>query len=331
MIRSAGFRSTIDRALEVSIVGSFTRIGPAVRSRLFHWEPVAAYRMDGKIAVVSGATSGLGLVAATELARLGARVVLLARDRERAQKVIDVIASTGAVRPMVVVADMGDLASVRRAAEQLQELTRIDVLIHNAGAMTQRLTLSPQGNELTVAVQLLGPFLLTHLIGAQLQTHTSRVIFVTSGGMYAQPLDVEALHANAAGYKGVTTYARVKRAQMSLVEAWAPRVASLGITMTAMHPGWADTPGIRASLPRFRRVVGPLLRTPEEGADTMVWLAAAPGAGTPPGSLWLDRRARDAHRLERTRDSDTVAERARLWAFCSERSGLSDDELAMLS
>jgi NAD(P)-dependent dehydrogenase (short-subunit alcohol dehydrogenase family) len=288
--------------------------------------------MDGKVAVVTGATSGLGLVAATELVRLGARVVLVARDGRRAQEVSAAIAAkTGAVRPMVVVADMGDLASVRRAAERLQQFVRIDVLIHNAGAMTRTRTLSPQGNEQTVSVQLLGPFLLTHLVGAPLRTQGSRVIFVTSGGMYAQPLDVDALDARGAGYNGVAAYARVKRAQMSLVEAWGPRVARLGITMTAMHPGWADTPGIRASLPTFRRVVGPLLRTPAEGADTMVWLAAAPLAGDPPGTLWLDRRARSPHRLLRTRRSDTAFERAKLWSFCCERSGVTGDELAVLS
>jgi dehydrogenase/reductase SDR family member 12 len=330
--RLAGVRSAVDEALEASVVGSFTRIGPAVRERLFHWEPLATHRMDGKIAVVTGATSGLGLVAATELARLGARVVIVARDHARAERVSVAIADAAAVDPpTVVVAEMGDLESVRRAAGELRALPRIDVLIHNAGAMGLRRTYSPQGIEQTVAAQLVGPFLLTHLVGAQLRAQPSRVIFVTSGGMYAQALDVDALEASPADYNGVTVYARVKRAQMSLVEAWAPRLASLGIRMTAMHPGWADTPGIRASLPTFRRVVGPLLRTPEQGADTMVWLASAPDAGTPPGTLWLDRRRRSPHRLSRTRRSDTAAERARLWAFCRDRSGIATDELAALA
>ena len=154
---------------------------------------------------------------------------------------------------------------------------------------------------------------------------------MTSGGMYTEPLHVDSLEMGPDVYDGVTAYARVKRAQVSLVERWAPQLHHLAITMAAMHPGWADTPGVRTSLPTFRRVVGPLLRTPSEGADTIVWLASAPGGGTPSGSLWLDRRQRSPHRLRRTRRSDTAAERARLWTFCCERSGITSDELATLS
>jgi len=325
-------RSGIDRVLEASVVGSFTRIGPAVRRRLFDWEPLAAHRMDGKVAVVTGATSGLGLVTATELARLGSRVVLLVRDAERGRRVSNVIGATaGSGEVIVVEVDTGDLEGIRRAAAALNNLAAIDVLIHNAGALSATRKVSPQGVEQTVAAQLVGPFLLTHVLGAQLRKRPSRVIFVTSGGMYTEPLRVEALEMSTADYDGVTAYARVKRAQVSLVERWASRLQHLGITMTAMHPGWADTPGVRASLPTFRRVVGPLMRTPSEGADTILWLASAPGAGTPPGSLWLDRRPRSAHRLSRTRRSDTDAERARLWEFCCERSGITRDELATLA
>ncbi|MGA7988911.1 MAG: SDR family NAD(P)-dependent oxidoreductase [Candidatus Dormiibacterota bacterium] len=327
-----GVRTGVDRALEASVAGSFTRIGPAVRSRLFGWEPLAAHRIDGKISVVTGATSGLGLATATELARLGSRVVLLVRDTERGRAVgREITAATGSNDVTVVEADMGDIGSVRRAAESLRRLPGIDVLIHNAGALSRTRQVSPQGIEQTVAAQLIGPFLLTHLVGAQLRNRPSRVIFVTSGGMYTEPLHVDALEMSADVYDGVTAYARVKRAQVSLVERWAPQLNRLAITIAAMHPGWADTPGVRTSLPTFGRVVGPLLRTPSEGADTIVWLASAPGAGTPPGSLWLDRRQRSPHRLGRTRRSDTAAERARLWTFCCERSGITGDELAALS
>jgi dehydrogenase/reductase SDR family protein 12 len=328
----ASVRTGVDRALEASVVGSFTRIGPAVRRRLFNWEPPATHGMDGKISVVTGATSGLGLVTATELARLGSRVVLLVRDRERGRAVSNEIAeTTGSSDVTVVAVDMGDLDAVRRAATALRDLPRIDVLVHNAGALGRARQVSPQGIEQTVAAQLLGPFLLTNLLGAQLRFVGSRVIFVTSGGMYTEPLDVEALEMSPETYNGATAYARVKRAQVSLVERWAPQLDGLAITMTAMHPGWADTPGVRTSLPAFRRIVGPLLRTPSQGADTIIWLASAPGAGIPSGSLWLDRRQRSPHRLSRTRRSDTVAERERLWMFCCERSGITSNELAALS
>lgn len=332
MINGNRLRAGLDRALEASVVGSFTRIGFAARSRLFRWEPLSTSRMDGKVSVVTGATSGLGLVTATELARLGSRVVILVRDAERGRATVRAItAATGNSDLCVIPADMGDLDSVRRAAHALRDTARVDVLVHNAGALSRTRRVNPQGIEQTLAAHLLGPFLLTSLIGAQLRNGSSRVIFVTSGGMYSEPLDVMSLEMSSDSYNGVTAYARVKRAQVSLVEYWAPQLIPLAITMSAMHPGWADTPGIRTSLPVFHRVVGPLLRTASEGADTIIWLASAPGAGTPSGSLWMDRRQRSPHRLSRTRRSDTIAERARLWAFCCERSGITADEMATLS
>ena len=128
---------------------------------------------------------------------------------------------------------------------------------------------------------------------------------------------------SAGDYNGTTAYARAKRAQVTLVELWARRLAADRITVHAMHPGWADTPGVARSLPTFRRVVGPLLRTPEEGADTLVWLAVDDGAPlAESGRFWLDRRPRPLHRLRSTRRSDTPAERERLWNWAVEKSGL---------
>jgi len=92
-----------------------------------------------------------------------------------------------------------------------------------------------------------------------------------------------------------------------------------------MHPGWADTPGVRRSLPTFRRVTGPLLRSPAQGADTLVWLAADDGIPLDTsGKFWLDRRERTIHRTASTRRSDTADERRRLWDWCVERSGFTD-------
>ena len=149
---------------------------------------------------------------------------------------------------------------------------------------------------------------------------------MTSGGMYTQPLDVGWLENPEPHYSGAVAYARVKRAQVSLNAAWAPRLATSGITMSAMHPGWVDTPGVRRSLPRFRRVMSMLLRTPSEGVDTIVWLLVTPSRRTPPGTLWLDRRSRQLHRLRRTRRSDTELQRQRLLSFCRTRSGTDFNE-----
>ncbi len=316
---------TIDAVLEASVVGSFSRVGALARRALFHWTEPQWSSLEGRVVVVTGATSGLGREVATQFARAGARVVLVARDRDRAQRTRDeIVALTGNDELSVVLADMGDLESVRSCANELRSFQMIDVLVHNAGALTRSLVTTREGLELTTAVHLVGPYLLTRLIEPELVAASARVIWVTSGGMYAEPLDLEWLAIPGPHYDGVKAYAKVKRAQVALVERWAPELASRGVTMTVMHPGWVDTPGLRQSLPAFYRLVRPFLRSSGEGVDTIAWLATAPKDSVEPGTLWLDRRARSPHRLARTRRSDTPARREGLWTFCQRSAGLDE-------
>lgn len=312
-----------DDVLEATVVGSFSRVGPMLRRNLFNWQSIDGASVRGRVAVVTGATSGLGLECATAFAQLGARVVLLVRNFELGASVVtQIIEATGNREVSMVVADLGDLESVRRAAHELGRLSAIHVLVHNAGAVSETFDLTAQGLERTAAVQLVGPFLLTTLIRDQLASGWARVVWVTSGGMYAEPLDVDWLESPAPDFDGVRAYARVKRAQVSLCAAWAPRLKPLGITMTVMHPGWVDTPGLRRSLPTFARLMSHLLRTPAQGVDTILWLVTTSRESTPPGTLWLDRRIRSRHRLARTRRSDTDEARERLLQFCHESSGI---------
>ena len=116
-------------------------------------------------------------------------------------------------------------------------------------------------------------------------------------------------------------YARTKRAQVILTELWAKRLAGTGVVVHAMHPGWADTPGVASSLPRFHRLTGPLLRSPEQGADTIVWLGAAAEPGESSGGFWHDRRRRPTHRVPWTRE--TPEDRERLWRECERLTGLA--------
>jgi NAD(P)-dependent dehydrogenase (short-subunit alcohol dehydrogenase family) len=324
LLRNLG-RRALDAALEISVIGSFSRIGPTIRRRLFRWSPLSSYPLIGRVIIVSGSTSGLGLECATQLAHLGAHVVLLVRNSEAGLRVREqIMNSTQNPEVSVVVADLGELDSVRRAALELDHYPAIHGLVHNAGALTTNFQVTSEGLEVTAATQLVGPFLLTTLLRDQLEAGRARVVWVTSGGMYTQPLDVGWLENPEPDYSGTVAYARVKRAQVSLNAAWAPKLATLGITMSAMHPGWVDTPGIRRSLPRFRHVMSWLLRTPSEGADTMVWLMVTPAERTPPGALWLDRGSRRLHRLRRTQRSDTELQRQRLLSFCRTRSGVDE-------
>lgn len=322
----------VDAALEWSVLGSFTRVGSAVRRRLDHWATLEGPRLAGRVVVMTGATSGLGLAAARAFAQLGATVEIVARNPAKA------LATCAALRQEAghaavdfTVADTGDLVALRRAAaELLARHPAIDVLIHNAGALDDARHTSPQGIELTVASQVVGPCLLTALLVPALRAAAlraaapARVLWVSSGGMYSEPLAVDRLEMSAADYDGTTAYARAKRAQVTLVALWAERLRGDRIVVHAMHPGWADTPGVARSLPRFRRLVGPLLRTPADGADTLVWLAVDGGEPlATSGGFWHDRRLRPLHRLASTRRSDTPAERARLWQWVVERGGLA--------
>ncbi len=308
--------SLVDATLELPVFPSFTRLGYDVRRRVDHWTPLDRYRLDGKVVVVTGATSGLGLVASEQFARCGATVVLVGRDAAKTQGVRDDLAArTGSDTIDVVVADMGDLDAVRAASAQiLRDHERLDVLVHNAGALTADRRVSPQGLEMTVASQVVGPFLMTTLLLPRLAlTGPGRVITTSSGGMYASPLRVDDLQMGD-DYNGTEQYARAKRAQVTLNEMWAQRVPADEVVFHAMHPGWADTPGVRDSLPTFRKVVGPLLRSPIQGADTLVWLAADPGAPvSTTGTFWHDRRPRSIHKLPTTSRSDTAARRTALW------------------
>ena len=148
-------------------------------------------------------------------------------------------------------------------------------MIHNAGALHATRQTTADGIEETVAVQVVAPFLLNSLLLERLgEQPPGRVLTMSSGGMYTAPLTVGGLELDADAYRGTDQYARAKRAQVTLNEMWAEFVDPHDVVFHAAHPGWADTPGVRSALPRFRRLMGPWLRDADQGADTIAWLAA---------------------------------------------------------
>jgi len=317
-------RNAVDAVLEASVVGSFTKLGPWVRRRLYHWDAEPVATMQGRTVVISGATSGLGRECARALVRAGASLDIIARNASKAAELcaeLQPLASAGASID-VVIADTGDLPAMRAAAATLASRhATIDVLIHNAGALDDTFGLSPDGIEQTLASHVIGPLAMTELLVPQLRAagtlaSPARVLWVSSGGMYVEPLDVATLQMTAANYDGTRAYARAKRAQVTLTEMLAARYHADNIVVHAMHPGWADTPGVARSLPTFRRWVGPMLRDPAAGAETLTWLASSMGEPIQcTGQFWLDRRVRRTHRNSTTRRSDTADERAKLWDY----------------
>ena len=262
-----------DRLIVPGLVG-FTNVGYRWHKR--SWKPLAV-SLEGRTVVVTGATSGLGRAAASQLADLGARVILVGRDSEKAETIRrEIVATTGNDNVAVALADLSLLADVRKLVKQLLKEPRIHVLVNNAGVLLNQRTTTAEGNETTLATNLLAPYLLTQMLLPRLrQSAPSRIINVSSGGMYATGLALDDLQYEKSTYDGSRAYARTKRALVILTELWAEQLKNSGVVVHAMHPGWADTPGVAGSLPGFHTITRRLLRTAEQGADTVTWLAAA--------------------------------------------------------
>jgi dehydrogenase/reductase SDR family protein 12 len=319
------FSSLLDRAFDWTVVPGYSRLGYAVRSR--SWEDRSPEkRLDGWSVLVTGAGSGIGAAVSERLARGGAKVHMLVRNRERGEETRARIAErTGSDRLELELCDVSSLASVREfAARFTAEYPELHVLVNNAGTMPPERTHTDEGFELTFATNVLGPFLLTGLLLPALRRGApSRIINVSSGGMYSQRLHADDLQLEHRDYDPAAFYAHTKRCEVVLTELWAERLRGSGVSVHAMHPGWADTPGVQTSLPRFRKLMRPLLRDADQAADTIVWLAGAPEAASESGLFWHDRRPRPLHRVPWTRE--TAADRRRLWDECERLTGWTPD------
>lgn len=306
-----------------TIVASFSRPG-------FHLHALAFDPADldvdlgGRRCLVTGANSGLGFETALALADLGADVRLLCRDAERGESAArEIRERTGSTTVRVGVVDLSRQASIRRFVAGLEDRA-VDVLIHNAGLLPPERIESEDGLELTFAVHVAGPHLLTRLLRTRLaRSADARVIWVSSGGMYTRRLSLDDPGWTARDYDGLVAYAETKRAQVVLSALWAEALEPDGIVSNAMHPGWADTPGVAGSIPTFYRLTRSILRTPAEGADTAVWLAASPAARLHNGRFLFDRKPRCTYYLPLTRESE--AERRALWELCERVTGSDGD------
>jgi NAD(P)-dependent dehydrogenase (short-subunit alcohol dehydrogenase family) len=208
--------------------------------------------------LITGASSGLGQAARSACVAIGAQT-------------FDASRSSGW--------DLTDSARVRALADELGE---VDVLVHNAGVLPTAYQETAEGLELALALNLVATHRLTRWLPAK------KVIWVSSGGGLTQSLDVQQTFSPPKPYDGVVQYARTKRAEIVLAKLWArERPESC---FAAMHPGWADTPGVSASLPTFHKLTQGVLRSPEQGADTIVWLC---GAQVASGKFWFDRQEAD--------------------------------------
>lgn len=314
---------------DLTVVPSFS--APGFRLRSQSWSPDALnVDLTGRRYVVTGANAGIGFELSRGLLARGAVVWMVCRDPRKAQEAIQTLESRLALPPnraRLVLADLSLMGDVERAAREVS-CEPIDGLINNAGVMLHTRQVTAEGFEKTFATNVLSGFLLTHRLAlGGVMREGGRVVHVSSGGMYTQRMDVGDLHFERKKYDGVVAYAQSKRAQVILSRMWAAKLkqAPLEIVSNVMHPGWVETPGVEGSLPRFHRLLGRWLRTPEQGADTALWLAISPeDAARQTGGFFFDRVQRAEHIVPWTRSAE--ADVQALWAQCEVMCGVKGEE-----
>jgi NAD(P)-dependent dehydrogenase (short-subunit alcohol dehydrogenase family) len=252
--------------------------------------------MKGKICMVTGATAGIGRVTAQALAQQGATVVVVGRDAEKAaQTAAHIQRETGNREVQWLLADLSDQAQVRRLAQEFKErFPRLDVLINNAGAFFLTRQLSADGIEMTLAVNHLSPFLLTHLLLDTLQASApARVINVASASHRGARIDFEDLQGERK-YRGMRAYGQAKLALVLFTYELARRLKGTGITVNALHPGFVAT-NIGQNNGCLFKLISPLMkliaRRPEEGAQTSIYLATSPEVAGDTGKYFVDNKA----------------------------------------
>jgi NAD(P)-dependent dehydrogenase (short-subunit alcohol dehydrogenase family) len=268
--------------------------------------------MEGKVVLITGGTSGIGKAAATALAAMGAGVVVTGRNRERGEAALrEIRRASGSEKVSLMLADLAVQAEVRELADSFRERhDRLDVLVNNAGLIQSRRTETPDGIELTLAVNHLAPFLLTNLLLDLLKASApSRVITVSSEARRQAQIDFDDLQSERR-YRAFPVYGMTKKANILFTYELARRLEGSGVVANCVHPGGVNTnfgdnnrsPGIL-----LFRAFKPFMRTPEQGADTVIYLASSPEAAALNGKYLTDREE-----VSPAEPRDAVAQK-RLW------------------
>ena len=271
------------------------------------------WELTGKNAIVTGANSGIGKVTAHALVELGASVTLACRNPMRGQAAVDEIEAATGRRPDLLICDFSDLDTIRRAAAQYREgHEALHLLVNNAGAYFPRRRESPQGYEMSMAVNHLGYFLFTHELRPLLEASApARIVNVASAGHRIGRLDFDDLHFSRRPYVGFVAYGTSKLMNILFTRELARRLDGTGVTANCLHPGAIgtgfaqDEPGIFG---RFMGLFGFLLSTPEQGARTSIHLATSPEVDGITGGYFARRRPARSSRTGRD-----MALAGRLW------------------
>jgi len=291
-----------------------------------------AWDVRSKTILVTGATSGIGLEASAELARLGARVVMVGRDSGRTEAAVtDVIARSGSREVSHLLCDFSSQASIRSfAADFLARHDRLHVLLNNAGGVNKTRRLSADGIEMTFAVNHLGYFLLTNLLCDLLvRSAPARVVSVASIGHRQGTLDFDDLGFERGGYWIMRAYGRSKLANVLFAAELARRLAEKGVTSNSVHPGsvatniWSGAP--QWAKPLIAVFFRPFFISPRQGAANVVRLVVDPELEGVTGKYFEERKLVAPAPL-----AQDEALARRLWEVSAGMVGLRRDGLLRL-
>ena len=278
--------------------------------------------MGGKTALITGGTSGIGKATAVALAAMGADVVVVGRNRERGEAALGEIKSQSHSESVeLMLADLSAQDEVRGLAETfLERYDRLDVLANNAGLVQSKRTETADGIETTLAINHLAPFLLTNLLLDRLkQSAPSRVITVSSEAQRWGDMDFDDLQSTQK-YRGFPVYGMTKLANIMFTYELAERLKGTFVTANCLHPGAVGTnfgKNNGGPMTLFFRAAKPFMRTPEQGADTLIWLASSSDVEGVSGKYFSDRKELEAKKI--AHDPTT---RRRLWEISEDLTGL---------
>jgi NAD(P)-dependent dehydrogenase (short-subunit alcohol dehydrogenase family) len=278
--------------------------------------------MNGKVALITGGTGGIGKAAATALACLGAEVVVVGRDEERGEAAVaEIREKSGNDGVSLLLADLSVQVEVRKLAEEFRERhDRLDVLVNNAGLVLSERNETPDGIEAQFAINHLAPFLLTNLLSDLLKKSApSRVVTVSSEAQRWGKLDFDDLQSKKR-YRGFPVYGLTKLANVMFTFELAERLKGTGVTANCMHPGTVNTgfaQNNRGPAALAFRLFKPFMRSPEQGADTLVYLAASPAVEGMTGKYVSDRKVTAASPIAYDENA-----RKRLWEESGRLTGL---------
>ncbi|XP_060073048.1 dehydrogenase/reductase SDR family member 12-like [Ylistrum balloti] len=255
--------------------------------------------VSGRSYMITGANSGIGKCAAVAIAKKGGTVHMVCRDPKRGEEARQAVKEESQNQDVQLhILDMSKPRDVARFAQNFISSGKpLNVLINNAGCMVNTRTVnSEDGLERNFSTNTLGVHMLTTaLIPLLSKQEKSRVVTVTSGGMLVQKLNGSDLQFEKMNpFDGTMAYAQNKRQQVVMTEQYAKKYPD--IHFSCMHPGWADTPAVQNSMPDFYEKMKTRLRTPEEGADTVVWLAVSDSVPSlDSGLFYQDRQSVSKH------------------------------------